>query len=107
MNEIEIRPGEQLVDCVAKRAFPNRVQSFEVTVEACDTHHVERQIEESLQLFFGAFVFHEVPDLCADGRQHSQEGFIRLADFMTEEFQNAGDNTASQNGQSKGAMQAN
>jgi hypothetical protein len=49
MDEVEVRPAEQLFDGVAERAFPGGVEVLEVAVGAGDAQQVGRDGEEVVQ----------------------------------------------------------
>ncbi len=47
MNELRPGAGRQLVDRPPQRAFPRRIDEFEVPVKPGNTKHVGRDLEEA------------------------------------------------------------
>ena len=54
MDEVQVRPREQLLLGVAEDALPGRIDALEVAVEPGDAQHVERQREEPVELLLRA-----------------------------------------------------
>ena len=98
--------ASELVYRVTQYPFPRRIQPREVAIEVGDTQHVERQVEESIELFFSALAVHELPDLSADPCEHSEQLFVRLADLVAEELHHSNDRSADQDREAKCGVQS-
>ena len=106
MHELHVRPREQLLLGVAEHALPRGIHALEVAVESGDAQHVERHVEEAIELVLRAPPIEEHADLIADRRQHRQEFFVRLADLAAEELHHALHFAAEQDRKTEGRVQA-
>src|SRR5439155_4510703 len=61
MDEIKVRACAQFLNREAQGFFPERVQAFEITIEAGDAEQLQRDVEEMLLLPLGAVEQHCVP----------------------------------------------
>ena len=105
MDEIHVRTPEQLLFGVAEDPVPRRIDAFEVAVESGDAQHVERDVEEAIELLLRAATIEEHADLVADRRERRQQSFIRLADLAAEKLEDALHLAAQQYRKAKGGVQ--
>src|SRR5262249_28534313 len=70
-----------------------------------DAEHVEREIEEAIELLLGALALEHLADLDADARQHLEQPSVRLADLAREELEHAEHAAAEQNRDGERAVQ--
>ena len=96
---------EQLLFGVAEDPLPRRIDAFEVAVESGDAQHVERDVEEAIELVLRAAAIEEHADLVADRRERRQQSFIRLADLPAEKLEHALHFAAQQDRKTKGGVQ--
>ena len=106
MDELQIRSGQQLGFGPAEDARPGGVEPLEVAVKARDGQHVERQLEEAVELLLCPPPIDEHPDLIADGRQRRQQALVDLPNLAAEELHDAEDLAVQQHGEAKRGVQA-
>ena len=106
VDEIHVRPRQELRVGIAEDAPPGGIDAFEVAVHPGDAHHVERQREEPIELLLRATPIDEHADLIAHGGEHRQQARVRFPDFAAEELHHAEHFAAKQDREAEGRVQS-
>ncbi len=106
MNEVHVRPAHQLLDRVAERLLPRRVEAAEVAVEAGDAEKIARHVEERLELVLRAIALDELADLAADRGEQLEQVLVGLAYLAAEELEHSEHDAAELDRESERPVQA-
>jgi hypothetical protein len=106
MNQIDVRPRQQLLLRVAENGVPGGIHSLQIAIVTGDADQIGREREQEGELIAGALVLDEQADLSADGAQHVEQGLVGLADLAAEELHHAEHFASHQDREPEGGMQA-